>query len=203
MKAFDEREKTIIRERLLTRGKETFARYGLQKTTIRTLAKAAGISTGSFYLFFPSKEDLFFEILSEQIRISRELYQTERNRNLTGEPESEIIAFLHHAIQEITQDPIIRLLMEEDSQEVFRRKFRDKLNGQAETIIFTGLQSIIQDWVDRGIVTRGSTETVTHLVQILFSAALDRGNGMPELHAKSLALLVECVAAGLVQKKLS
>lgn len=203
MKAFDEREKTMIRERLLTRGKETFARYGLLKTTIRTLAKAAGISTGSFYLFFPSKEDLFFEILSEQIRISRELYQTERNRNLTGEPESEIIAFLQHAIQEITRDPILRLLTEEDSQEVFRRKFHDKLNGSAETIIFTGLQSIIQDWVDRGIVTRGSTETVTHLVQIIFSAALDRGNGKPELHAKSLALLVECVAAGLVQKKLS
>lgn len=62
-KAFSEREKEIIKDRLIHKGSEIFAGFGVRKTTIDDLAAAAGISKGAFYLFYESKEDLYMEIL--------------------------------------------------------------------------------------------------------------------------------------------
>ncbi len=38
---------------------------GMRKTTVEALTQAAGISKGAFYLFYPSKELLFLEVLEE------------------------------------------------------------------------------------------------------------------------------------------
>ncbi len=61
-RAFSEARKDQIRERLLRKGREYFIRYGLKKTSVDDLVKAAGISKGSFYRFFESKEALFLTI---------------------------------------------------------------------------------------------------------------------------------------------
>lgn len=62
-RAFNREQQQAIRETLLESGRELFARLGLRRTTVRDLARAAGIAQGSFYKFYGSKEDLFFEIL--------------------------------------------------------------------------------------------------------------------------------------------
>ncbi|RPJ03614.1 MAG: TetR/AcrR family transcriptional regulator, partial [Spirochaetaceae bacterium] len=59
-KGFTEREKELIRKKLYTEGTRLFGQYGVQKTTVDEIAKAAGISKGSFYGFYDSKEELFF-----------------------------------------------------------------------------------------------------------------------------------------------
>src|SRR4051812_30774528 len=64
-KGFSEREKTIIRAQLLAKGRELFAKQGIKKANVEELTRAANISKGAFYLFFNSKEELFFELLSQ------------------------------------------------------------------------------------------------------------------------------------------
>lgn len=64
-KGFSEREKTLIRAQLLAKGRELFATQGIKKANVEDLTKAANISKGAFYLFFNSKEELFFEILGQ------------------------------------------------------------------------------------------------------------------------------------------
>jgi len=61
MKSFSEQEREIIKRKLLECCEESWSKYGYKKTNIRELCEAAGISTGAFYMFFPSKEHLFFE----------------------------------------------------------------------------------------------------------------------------------------------
>jgi AcrR family transcriptional regulator len=201
MKAFSDLEKELIRGKLLETGKEIFSRYGLSKTSIRDLAEKAGISSGSFYLFYPSKEDLFFEIISEQVRLSREAFQAEATRNTPLEPKQEISTFLHYAIQSISEDPILRILLEENNRAIFRNRFQNALTGKTDTDLVSGLQNIIQGWIDRGVIARGNTQAITRLFQTIFSAALRQGDGKPGIQSDSLALLVECVATGLTQKE--
>lgn len=62
MPRFSETEKQNIKSRLLEEGERLFAVYGLKKVTIDELVHATGIAKGSFYVFYPSKEQLFFEI---------------------------------------------------------------------------------------------------------------------------------------------
>ena len=65
-KTFTGKEKEIIRKTLIVKGRELFSKYGLKKTSITELTNGAGIAQGTFYNFFESKEELYFEILEQE-----------------------------------------------------------------------------------------------------------------------------------------
>lgn len=50
------------RERIVTAGRELFARKGYQQAGVKEIARAAGVAVGSFYAYFPDKQTLFLEI---------------------------------------------------------------------------------------------------------------------------------------------
>ncbi len=62
---FSESEKIAIQHALKEAAKECLQKYGIKKTTVDELTQKAGISKGAFYRFYPSKELLFFDILSD------------------------------------------------------------------------------------------------------------------------------------------
>ena len=53
------REEIHVREQLMIAAKSEFLRCGYQKASLRSIAQAAGVSTGSVYFFFGSKENFF------------------------------------------------------------------------------------------------------------------------------------------------
>lgn len=59
------REDPPVRERLVDAAKKEFMRSGYQKASLRTIARTAGVSTGSVYFFFGSKEELFHAVVDE------------------------------------------------------------------------------------------------------------------------------------------
>ena len=86
-KGFSDREKTLIRAQLLSKGRELFATQGIKKANVEDLTRAANISKGAFYLFFNSKEELFFEILGQ--------FEDEYHANLieaAARPGSPVVA---------------------------------------------------------------------------------------------------------------
>jgi len=54
-------------ERILGAGRELFARDGFDATTTRDIARAAGIGTGTLFLYFPEKRDLLLRLFKEEI----------------------------------------------------------------------------------------------------------------------------------------
>jgi Transcriptional regulator len=64
-KALSEREQNAIKEKLIQNCRICWERYGYKKTGVAELAAMSGISTGSFYSFFPSKEVLFLETVND------------------------------------------------------------------------------------------------------------------------------------------
>ena len=64
-RAFTETEKQHLQAKLKNEGYALFSRYGLKKTTVEEIARAAGIAKGSFYIFFSNKEELFIEIMED------------------------------------------------------------------------------------------------------------------------------------------
>lgn len=66
--AFSENEKELIRDKLIEAAKECIMQYGVRKTTVEQLVQIAGISKGSFYSFYQSKEVLFFIVLEDYQR---------------------------------------------------------------------------------------------------------------------------------------
>jgi len=58
-----ERERLQHRDEILSAALRLFAERGFYNVSMHEIAKAAEFATGTLYNFFPSKEDLFFEVL--------------------------------------------------------------------------------------------------------------------------------------------
>lgn len=64
-KGFSEEEKITITHKLLAECKKNWQIYGYKKTSIDVLCQNAGISKGAFYIFFDSKESLFYQVITQ------------------------------------------------------------------------------------------------------------------------------------------
>ena len=71
-KSLTAQEKALQRERLFMKGRELLAIYGIRKTSVQDITKAANMAKGSFYQHFESKEALFFEVI---VRFHSEWFQ--------------------------------------------------------------------------------------------------------------------------------
>lgn len=62
-KGFTESERAIIKDKLKKAAEEALLKTGIRKTSVDELVLKAGISKGAFYLFYETKELLFFEVI--------------------------------------------------------------------------------------------------------------------------------------------
>jgi AcrR family transcriptional regulator len=62
-----ERRRSRTRERLLGAATRVLARQGLHDTKIADIAEAADIGVGTFYLHFPTKEELFRAVVEDTV----------------------------------------------------------------------------------------------------------------------------------------
>ena len=61
-KQYSDKEKNEIIKRLKTEANSLMLEKGVKKTTVDELVKRVGIPKGTFYLFYPSKEMLLFDV---------------------------------------------------------------------------------------------------------------------------------------------
>lgn len=57
-----DKEKQLQKKYLLEVGKNLMLQYGIKKTTVDDIVSAAKIAKGTFYLYFKSKEDFFYQL---------------------------------------------------------------------------------------------------------------------------------------------
>ena len=67
-----ERSRAATRERLLASGRALYAEHGLHGVTTHDLAAHAGVASGTFYLHFKNKRELFRVIAEQTIALLRE-----------------------------------------------------------------------------------------------------------------------------------
>jgi Transcriptional regulator len=75
-KGFSDIEKDALRKKLCLECEHSWALHGYKKTSIGELTSKIGISTGAFYLLYPSKESLFIDTLEHvQIRLKNSILE--------------------------------------------------------------------------------------------------------------------------------
>ncbi len=61
-----------VRERVTTTAQMLFVERGYEQTTIREISAASGVSTGSIYHFFLSKEDIFLDVVRHGFKLTQQ-----------------------------------------------------------------------------------------------------------------------------------
>jgi AcrR family transcriptional regulator len=192
---FTKQEKQRIRDTLITEGRRLFSRYGLKRTAIAELCRAAGIAKGSFYAFFTSKEDLFMAVLDreEEFRhqLLEEIYREAPDtrsaiellfiRGLKFVEQSE---FLQQLYTEETYPQLMRKLGKE-RLEAHQHKDEQELNG-----FVTALQQ-------QGLIVQAKPEAVVGLFRSIFLLTLHKREIGEEIFDEVMELTARVVASGL------
>ncbi len=106
---FSEAERTTIRHRLMQEGLKRFQRGGIRSMRIDELCRDVGISKGSFYAFFPSKEALFFALVNEH----DDRHKTEMMveiRAMDGDATKVLGLFFDSIMERLHADPLVQLV---------------------------------------------------------------------------------------------
>lgn len=123
-------EDNAVRARLMEAAKAEFLRCGYAKASLRTIAREAGVSTGSVYFFFGSKEALFHAVVDGTAEALRQVLtegtRTEYSGEATGEEND--VAFIR-CLHAHPEEAVILLERAEDSP---MAGFREELTALLE-----------------------------------------------------------------------
>jgi AcrR family transcriptional regulator len=141
-RGFTDRERVHIRQRLLAAGREQFSRYGLRRASVDALASAAGIAKGSFYLFFDSKEALFFATLLEVEAELRQELLRRLDRPFTS-PTELIEQLLYTQMEMLDSHPLLAVLNDPDTAAALLRVIPPEAMKEARTSDDRFLKSLL------------------------------------------------------------
>lgn len=192
-KAFSEHEKELIGKRLLEQGYKLFSAYGLKKTNIEEIARAAGISKGAFYNFYESKETLFMDVIEQvEIRVRQEVLAV---IDLPGiNPRARLLAVLKKAFTLFKTIPILQFFSGSDYDLLFRRIPAEKLQEHL-TSDRVFLEELITRCQKAGIPIRAQPEQITGLLYPIVLTILHEDDLDWSKFGGSIDLLLELVAA--------
>ncbi len=100
-KTFSDTERAYIKKRLMEEAQVCLSQYGMRKTTVDELVKRVNIPKGTFYLFYPSKELLFFEVfctLHNELQITLLRWIDELKGNINADTVTELIFRLYKQV---------------------------------------------------------------------------------------------------------
>lgn len=121
MPRFSETEKEIIKQKLLFEGERLFVTFGIKKVSVDELVQATNIAKGSFYSFYPSKEHLYWDIItSQQEKMWVEMDEfLKANRDL---PPRDLVkhTFLW-MIEQFDRYPLIQNINNDTTEYLFRK----------------------------------------------------------------------------------
>lgn len=89
------------RLRILEAAVACFATRGFEGTTVAEICRAAGISSGSLFHYFPSKASIFAAVFEEDTREITEFFERHEG---TDDPWSAVLAFLDRAAAEAASE---------------------------------------------------------------------------------------------------
>ncbi|MEA4845782.1 MAG: TetR/AcrR family transcriptional regulator [Clostridiaceae bacterium] len=100
-KTFSEGERTYIKKRLMEEAQVCLTQFGMRKTTVDELVKRVNIPKGTFYLFYPSKEMLFFDVfcaLHDELQADVLRQVDELHGNINADTITELIFRLYKQV---------------------------------------------------------------------------------------------------------
>ncbi len=164
------------RENIIDAATKVFFKYGFERTSVKMILEEAGVVTGSFYHFFPSKEELFEAVIGKYLqgyskrigdilgdetlgmegiinKILEELDHTSKEYYLKLQGDK-----LHWTVQASLHVITIETLVEPLAKALGRLRNRGEIESYLKAddttlarILIKGMEAVIHDGNDNGI----------------------------------------------------
>jgi AcrR family transcriptional regulator len=199
-KAFNENEKQMISDALLEHGKILFSQFGLQKTSINEITKIVGIAPGTFYKFFQSKEELYFEILErEEEQIKEQFLSVDIFKE--NQPKQAIKSLLLQTINTIETNPLIRQLYFENNMDALLRKLPPEKLEEHFNQDSAALLPLIKQWQKEGVLLEENPEVIAGVLRSLFMLTIHQKEIGESVYQQTMELFIDLIVEGLVKEE--
>lgn len=125
-KALTSHEKELIKKKLYEVAEDSLRQFGVKKTTVDQLVKGANIAKGTFYLFYDSKEILFFEVF----RLRHDSIQDhflEKISNLKDNLDADVLTEVIFALYKDLDDSFLFSFIASGDLELVMRKIPESM----------------------------------------------------------------------------
>jgi AcrR family transcriptional regulator len=191
-KAFTEAERARISSRLIAAGKRLINSAGIRTLVVDDVARAAGISKGSFYSFFTSREDFILSVFESWEAEYRGALIREVTEG-TGTARERIERFFLGMFEILSREPGLARLGMKDIQAVIERLPPERITAhQAEDNRV--LEETMGSWVSRGLLAPDVVAAIRGLVPALFSVAMHREDFPAGSYEPAVTLIAEALA---------
>ena len=190
----DERTSQII-----TAAEDVFTKKGFAEARMEDIAEETGLSKGSLYNYFKSKDDLIIAILD---RIFQREFKTFDELDYSKMSSTEIV---NHFVDTVAKDIKLMLRLMPIAYEFLALAFRNKTVQKALKVYVNRYMNILVPIIENGIASGEFKEVDPNEVAIAMGAVLegtilmwvyDKSLVNPEVHIRSgMKLLLEGVQA--------
>ena len=197
-RAFSEAEQAQIRARLIEAGKRQIVAFGMRRLVIDEVTREAGISKGSFYSFFPSREDFslsVFEAWEEAFRSTLFSQLAESGEN----PRRRLEAFIVEAFALFQREPGLLRVRPRDIEDLALRLPPERL-AKHQAADRDDLERAFASWGAAGLIGPEGREALPALIPLIFALALHRDDFPAGSFEPMLRLLASSLAAGLAPR---
>jgi AcrR family transcriptional regulator len=172
-KPFSEEEKYQIKLKLLQAASDSMVQFGIKKTSIDELVRIVGISKGGFYLFYPSKESLIFDVIqTTQENIREDLKQVLLEKWDT--PRELFVRFLEFLFNVFDEYPIMKIIAQPEEMSILMRSVpleRQQSEHKDDDDFF---MTIFDEWKTRGLVSHIDSEVLAGIPRLVMALMLQK-----------------------------
>lgn len=149
-KAFTDKERELIKENIKKEAFKLFKINGIRKTSIGQITKNSGISQGGFYSFYKNKEELFYEIIDDDMDLQIEHMLSYMDESVK-DPAKMLYTSIKHNCMHMMENRAI-WLDEPDIMEILNsRKEEDSLKEKEK---FRRVVDKLYDfWIDKKCIS--------------------------------------------------
>lgn len=201
MGSFTDEEREIIKRKIIDRGKDCFARYGIKKTSIEDLTKDLGIAKSSFYSFFSSKEDLFLQIFKEEREALKDNLLENSFLKYRTEPDKAVRAYLHYLLNIVNNHPVWKkVFIEKEYVELtlFLSSEEKIRNIHRENVAM--ILPFFEEWADAGLLIDKDARILAETTFAVFSLTRFRNEIGDEDFPKIMDFFIDLLTENIVKK---
>jgi AcrR family transcriptional regulator len=191
-KAFSEAERDRIRSKLIAAGKRLINKVAIRLLVVDDIAREAGISKGSFYSFYPSREEFILSVFESWETEYRSLLIHEVTKG-EGTARERIERFFLGTFEILEREPGLARLGMKEIQSIIERLPPQRIAAHQAADIRM-LEGTFGGWVTEGFLAPDLIAAFRGLVPALFSIAIHKEDFPPGSYSPAVKLIAEALA---------
>ena len=201
IRGFSNEEKERIKLLLLEKGKIEFEEKGFKNIKVSDLSKSVGIATGSFYAFYESKEELFYEIILYEFKKFEPMFV-----NLFSQkenPQKTIRAFMIYCVKGFHETKFNTIAYDSEVYEILSKKIDIEKLDFAYMFAINLLKKHLLNWQEEGLLPKSLDLDVTTklMTTVLFDVSSHKNmDYTEEFHNKIVTTVIDYFVEGIFRE---